>query len=103
MVKSHTILLRKRDHAWVLRQRRKPNTIACFHCVKYTPLTTRRCSWKHCVEWYCTTCGRYNSGYGPVGCPCEDRTKRGHLTRAEQRRPRPPYKPSARTRNHPQR
>ncbi len=99
MVKAHTILLRKRDHAWILRSRRQPGTLACFHCVKYTPLVTRLCAWKHCVEWHCGICRRYSSGHGPVGCPCEDRNKRGHLTGAEQRRPRPPYKPSTRTRN----
>lgn len=35
----------------------------------------RPCRYGNCVDWFCPVCGRYRDGFGPVGCPCEDRFK----------------------------
>jgi len=38
------------------------------------PLEERTCSEGQCVEFWCP-CGVFDgSGYGPVGCPCKDKS-----------------------------
>ncbi len=100
MVKKATVEARK-TLAWIRRQPRIRRSIACFHCEKYTLPVRVLCHWKHCTEFYCSECGRYSWGAGPVGCPCDwgnTSGSRGHHTRAEQARPRRPVKPSLTTR-----
>lgn len=103
MVKSYNVD-RHKKRKWQRASQRPPATAMCTHrCQQYRPYVRVLCGWKHCTEFYCTGCGRYMFGAGPVGCPCDwwpnVSGNCGHRTRAEQPRPRPPYKPSARVRN----
>jgi len=44
---------------------------ACCGRRKDSELEQRPCSEGNCVEWFCP-CGQPdNSGWGPVGCPCQ--------------------------------
>lgn len=47
-----------------------------------------RCAFGTCTQIRCPTCQRITGGWGPIGCPCDERGVRGHATPAEQPRPR---------------
>lgn len=68
--------------------RGKPGYSACFECHRYTTWHYAPCAYGNCTETYCGSCGRYEGGSGPVGCPCDHygniSGSRGHRTRAEQ-------------------
>ncbi len=44
------------------------------------------CGWGTCVQYFCPGCRRFTSGFGPVGCQCEDQPC-GHGTAAEYAKP----------------
>jgi hypothetical protein len=47
-----------------------------------TDVVTRVCNWGWCVEWIDPDTGLADSGFGPVGCPC-DHVKGWQRTRPE--------------------
>lgn len=46
----------------------------------------RFCAWGTCVQYFCPGCRRFTSGWGPVGCQCEEQPC-GHGTYDEYARP----------------
>lgn len=48
--------------------------------------TMKFCAWATCVQYFCPGCGRFTSGWGPIGCQCEEQPC-GHGTYDEYSRP----------------
>lgn len=61
--------------------------VKCWHCgrKKYDEDNKRRleitkfCKFKTCVQYFCSNCERWDSGWGRIMCPCE-MNRSGHGT-----------------------